>query len=174
LAAKLFVSSTTTDADLFLIVQLFDPAGEEVTFEGSTDPNTPVANGWLRASHRALDPLRTRPWQPYHPHDRSEPLEPGTVYEVDVEIVPTCIVVPVGYRLDLWVRGRDYEYRGQLDEYGQTFYYATRGTGGMTHEDPDDRPAEIFAGKVTLHVGPDHPSRLLVPVIPAKNDASRK
>jgi hypothetical protein len=174
LAAKLFVSSTTTDADLFLIVQLFDPAGEEVTFEGSTDPNTPIANGWLRASHRALDPLRTRPWQPFHPHDRSEPLEPGTVYEVEVEIVPTCIVVPAGYRLDLWVRGRDYEYRGQLDEYGQTFYYATRGTGGMTHEDPDDRPTEVFGGKVTLHVGPDHPSRLLVPVIPAKNDASRK
>ena len=174
LAARLFVSSTTTDADLFLIVQLFDPTGEEVTFEGSTDPNTPIANGWLRISHRALDPVRTRPWQPYHPHDRSEPLERGTVYEVEVEIVPTCIVVPAGYRLDLWVRGRDYEYRGQLDEYGQTFYYATRGTGGMTHEDPDDRPAEVFGGHVTLHVGPDHPSRLLVPVIPPKHDASRK
>ena len=43
---------------------MFDPDGIEVTFEGSTDPNTPIANGWLRASHRALDPERSRPWQP--------------------------------------------------------------------------------------------------------------
>ncbi|HET8740499.1 MAG TPA: CocE/NonD family hydrolase [Acidimicrobiia bacterium] len=168
LAAKLFVSSTTTDADLFLIVQLFDPAGNEVTFEGSTDPNTPIANGWLRASHRALDPERSKPWQPFHPHDEVEPLEPGQVYELDIEIVPTCIVVPAGYRLGLWVRGRDYEYRGPLDEYGQTFYYATRGTGGMTHDDPVHRPADVFGGRVTVHTGAQHPSHLLLPVIPAK------
>jgi predicted acyl esterase len=168
LAAKLFISSTTTDADLFLIVQLFDPAGNEVTFEGSTDPNTPIANGWLRASHRALDPDRSLPWRPFHPHDRAEPLEPGKIYELDIEIVPTCIVVPTGYRLDLWVRGRDYEYRGPLDEYGQTFYYATRGTGGMTHADPDARPEDVFGGAVTLHAGPEHPSHLLIPVIPPK------
>jgi predicted acyl esterase len=166
LAAKLFISSTTSDADLFLIVQVFDPDGIEVTFEGSTDPNTPIANGWLRASHRALDPDRSRPWQPFHPHDKADPLQPGAIYELDVEIVPTCIVVPPGYRLELWVRGRDYEFRGPLDDYGQTFYYATRGTGGMTHADPDDRPDAVFGGFVTVHVGPDHPSHLLLPVIP--------
>lgn len=169
LTATLFVSSSTTDADLFLIVRLFDPDGVEVTFEGSTDPNTPIANGWLRASHRALDPDRTRPWQPFHPHDREEPLEPGEVYRLDVEIVPTCIVVPEGYRLALWVRGKDYEYDGPLDDYGQTFYYATRGTGGMTHADPDDRPADTFGGTVTVHVGGDHPSRLTIPVIPPRS-----
>ena len=174
LAAKLFISSTTTDADLFLILQLFDPAGNEVTFEGSTDPNTPIANGWLRASHRALDPERSRPWQPFHPHDDPEPLQPGVIYEVDVEIVPTCIVVPAGYRLGLWVRGRDYEYRGPLDEYGQTFYYATRGTGGMTHADPDDRPEEIFGGTVTVHVGGEYPSHILLPVIPEKTTEDTK
>ena len=32
------------------------PTGKELTFMGSTDPNTPIANGWLRASHRRLDP----------------------------------------------------------------------------------------------------------------------
>jgi uncharacterized protein len=168
LAAKLFVSSSTSDADLFLVVRLFDPDGAEVTFEGSTDPNTPIANGWLRASHRALDPERSRPWQPFHPHDREEPLQPGEVYELDIEIVPTCIVVPPGYRLGLWVRGKDYEYTGPLDEYGQTFYYATRGTGGMTHTDPDDRPPDVFGGTVTIHLGPDRPSHLVVPVIPEK------
>jgi predicted acyl esterase len=167
MAAKLFVSSSTSDADLFLVVRLFDPEGDEVTFEGSTDPNTPIANGWLRASHRALDADRSKPWQPYHVHDRIEPLEPGQIYELNVEIVPSCIVVPPGYRLGLSVRGKDYEYGGKLDEYGETFYYATRGTGGMTHNDPDDRPRKIFGGSVTLHTGPRHPSHLLLPVIPS-------
>lgn len=170
LAARLFVSSSTADADLFLIVQLFDADGNEVTFEGSTDPNTPIANGWLRASHRAIDPDRSEPWQPFHPHDRIEALEPDEIYALDIEIVATCIVVPAGYRLGLWVRGRDYEYRGPLDEYGQTFYYATRGTGGMTHADPDNRPEHLFGGTVTVHVGPDHPSHLLIPVIPPKEE----
>jgi predicted acyl esterase len=165
-AARLWISSSTADADLFLILQLFDEEGKEVTFEGSTDPNTPIANGWLRASHRALDPSRSRPWQPFHPHDRSEPLQPGEIYPVDVEFVPTSIVVPPGYQLGLWVRGKDYEFTGDLDEYGQSFVYATRGTGGMTHNDPDDRPPEIFGGTVTVHCGPDHPSHVLLPVIP--------
>src|SRR5262249_13314013 len=51
LAAKLFISSSTTDADLSLVLRVFDPGGKELTFMGSTDPNTPIANGWLRASH---------------------------------------------------------------------------------------------------------------------------
>ena len=167
MAATLFVSSSTSDADIFLVVRLFDPDGDEVTFEGSTDPNTPIANGWLRASHRALDSDRSRPWQPYHSHDRAEPLEPGKIYELNVEIVPSCVVVPAGYRLGLWVRGKDYEYGGKLDEYGQTFYYATQGTGGMTHNDPDSRPSDVFGGTVTLHTGPKHPSHLLLPLIPS-------
>src|SRR6185312_16255631 len=72
--AKLFASSSTKDADLFLIVRVFDPAGKELTFMGSTDPNTPIANGWLRASHRRVDPAKSKPWRPWHPHDRVEPL----------------------------------------------------------------------------------------------------
>ena len=57
-AAKLFVSSDTTDADLFLVLRVFDPHGKEVTFIGSNDPRVPVGLGWLRASHRKLDPKR--------------------------------------------------------------------------------------------------------------------
>jgi hypothetical protein len=38
----------------------------------------------------------------------------------------------------------------------------------MTHSDPDDRPAEVFGGKVTVHVGPEHPSHVLLPIIPER------
>ncbi len=171
MAAKLFVSSSSEDADLFLIVRVFDPDGKELTFMGSTDPNTPIANGWLRASHRRLDSKRSKPYRPYHPHDCVELLTPGEVYECDVEIVSSCIVVPVGWRVALTVRGKDYEYEGKLNEFGKKFHYATRGTGGMTHNDSDDRPKEIFGGRVTLHAGGGRDAYLLLPIIPPKGGA---
>lgn len=166
MAAKLFVSSDTEDADLFLIVRVFDPDGHEVTFMGSTDPNTPIANGWLRVSHRKLDPDRSLPYRPYHPHDRVEALTPGVVYECDVEILASCLVIPAGWELALTVRGKDYEYDGEVGEFAKTFHYATRGTGGMTHNDRDDRPLDTFGGMVTLHAGDGREPYLLVPVIP--------
>lgn len=166
LAATIYVSSSTEDADLFLVLRLFGPDGEEVTFQGALDPNTPVAQGWLRASHRRLDPVRSLPYRPYHTHDRSEPLAPGEVVRCDVEIWPTCIVVPPGYRLALSVRGRDYEYAGELSPFAMSFHYANRGVGPFTHADPSDRPADRFGGQVTLHTGGEHPSSLLLPVVP--------
>ncbi|HEV7822639.1 MAG TPA: CocE/NonD family hydrolase [Burkholderiales bacterium] len=166
MAAKLFISSTTSDADLFVIVRVFDPAGRELTFMGSTDPNTPIANGWLRASHRRLDPQKSHPWRPYHPHDRAEPLTPGEIYECDVEIVTSCIVVPAGWRVAFTIRGKDYEYAGELADFAKKFHYGTRGTGGMTHNDPDSRPPSVFGGRVTLHAGGGRESYLLLPIIP--------
>ena len=82
-----------------------------------------------------------------------------------MEIVPSCIVVPAGWRVALTVRGKDYEYEGELGEFGKTFHYGTRGTGGMTHADPDSRPADVFGGTVTLYTGGGRESYLLVPII---------
>ncbi len=165
LAAKLWVSSATEDADLFLIVRLFDPGGEEVHFAGTVDPRTPIAQGWLRASHRGLDPSLSEAWRPYHPHDEIQPLEPGRPYEVDVEIWPTCIVVPAGYRLALTVQGKDYEHAGPgAPIWGGAF--EMRGSGVFVHDDARDRPEEVFGGEVTIHGGGDTPSHLLLPVIP--------
>src|SRR5690606_7201155 len=45
------VSSSTTDADVFVVVGLVDPEGKEVVFQGALDPHSPIAHGWLRASH---------------------------------------------------------------------------------------------------------------------------
>jgi predicted acyl esterase len=166
IAARLFISSSTIDADIFLVVRVFEPDGREVTFQGALDPNTPIANGWLRASHRKLDPGRTLPHRPYHTHDEVQPLIPGQVYAVDVEIWPTCIVVPAGWRVTLTVRGRDYEYGGELSEFAKTFGYAHRGVGPFRHDDPEARPADIFGGRVTVHTGGAWPSHLLLPIIP--------
>jgi predicted acyl esterase len=165
-AARLMVSSSTDDADLFLVLRVFDPQGEEVTFIGSNDPRTPIGSGWLRASHRKLDQSRCKPYRPYHAHDEVWPLTPGQPVELDVEIWPTCIVVPKGYRLALSVRGKDYEHQGPplvLDG----VKYSLTGVGPFLHDHPLDRPRDIFGGTTTIHFDSGHNPYVLLPIIPA-------
>ena len=167
-AARLFVSSETEDADLFLVLRVFSSEMREVTFQGSNDPHTPVGLGWLRASHRKLDPERTLPYRPYHPHDEKQPLKPGEVVDLDVEIWPTSLVVPKNYRIGLSVRGKDYVYPGfkqpPMPTSGRVYF----GVGPFRHDHKKDRPLNVFGKKVTLHMGPNRPAYLLLPVIPAK------
>ena len=164
-ALKLFVSSATADADLFIVLRIFDPAGKEVLFQGALDPKTPVGQGWLRASHRKLDRELALPYRPYHTHDEKQPLKPGEVVELDIEIWPTCIVVPQGYRIALSIRGRDYEHDEPAASLSN-MKHPMRGCGPFTHDDESDRPPHIFSGKVTLHF--ERQPYLLLPLIPPK------
>jgi predicted acyl esterase len=162
-ALKLFVSSSTSDADLFIVLRVFDPAGKEVVFQGALDPHTPVGQGWLRASHRKLDPELSKAYRPYHSHDEKQPLKPGEAVELDIEIWPTCIVVPPGHRVALTIRGKDYEYDGEAATLSN-MKHPMKGCGPFVHDDPTDRPSAVFAGKVTLHF--DRQPYLLLPIIP--------
>ena len=169
-AVKLTVSSSTSDADLFAVLRVFAPDGEEVVFQGALDPHTPIGQGWLRASHRKLDPELSTPYRPYHSHDESQPLTPGAPVEIEIEIWPTSIVVPAGYRIALSLRGRDYEHSGpgaRLSNMKNEF----RGCGPFLHDDPRDRPRDVFGGRTTLHLSPDRPGYLLLPIIPAQGGA---
>jgi uncharacterized protein len=170
LAAKLFVSSSTTDADLFLVFRVFTPDLREVTFMGAIDPHTPIAQGWLRASHRKLDPKISTPWRPYHAHDAKQPLVPGEAVELDIELWPTSIVVPRGHRIALSVRGRDYEWQKSTGARLSNFKNELRGCGPFLHDDARDRPRAIFGGRTSLHFGPGCAPYVLVPMIPAKEE----
>jgi predicted acyl esterase len=147
---RLWMASSTVDADVFVVLRAFAPDGEEVIFTGAHEP-TPVARGWLRASHRACDPLRSTPWRPFHAHMAAEQLSPGDIYPLDIEIWPTCLALPPGYRLALTLQGRD---------------FLVSGAGRIQHDDPDDRDPTIFGGRHTIHTGGGHASYLLLPVIP--------
>ena len=168
LAARLFVSSSTADADLFLVFRVFTPDLREVVFTGAIDPHTPVAQGWLRASHRKLDPDLSTPWRPYHAHDEAQPLAPRTVVPLDVELWPTSIVAPAGYRVALTVRGRDYEYARSTGARLSNFRNELRGCGPFLHDDPRDRPPAVFGGTTTLHSAPGREPYVLVPIIPRR------
>lgn len=167
-AAKLFVSSETEDADLFVILRVFTPDMKEVTFQGALDPHTPIAQGWLRASRRKLDQKLTLPYRPYHTHNEKQSLTPGKAYELEVEIWPTCIVVPAGYRIALTVRGKDYVFSGGIAPGFSAMYPEFTGVGPFRHNDSRDRPAEIFGGNVTLHMSPNQQAHVVLPLIPPR------
>lgn len=167
-ACKLFVSSESEDADLFLIVRLFTPDMREVTFQGALDPTSPIAHGWLRASHRKLDPELSLPYRPYHTHDEKQPLTPGEVYDLDIEVWPTCIVVPEGYRIGLTVRGKDYVTQNPIEYRLSNMRPAFTGVGPFLHDHPEDRPESIFGKNVTLHTGADRPAHIMLPIVPEK------
>jgi len=171
---KLFVSSSTGDADLFVVLRAFAPDLEELVFQGAIDPHTPIAQGWLRASHRKLDKKLSTPYRPYHTHDRKQPLKPGEVVELDIEIWPTSIVVPAGYRVGLTIRGKDYEYPGPSGGRLSNFKNELKGCGPFLHDDPRDRPLEIFGGITSLHFGRGRQPYLLLPIIPPKKSTSLK
>ena len=103
-----------------------------MTFKGANDPQAPVSQGWLRVSQRKLDPARSKPYRPFHPHDGEEKLAPGTVYEVDVEIWPTSIVFPKGYTMALTIGGKDFERAGATG--------MMKGSGIFMHDSAADRP----------------------------------
>jgi hypothetical protein len=102
--------------------------------------------GWLRASHRKLDPARSLPYRPFHTHDELQPLPLGEPTLLEVEIWPTSLTLEPGdtLRLDLRVDDTDLQ-------------------GPMAHADPDDRRP---ARGVAILVGGEHASHLLVPTIP--------
>ncbi len=166
-AVKLFLASSTIDADVFTTLRVFDPNGKEVDFQGALDPHTPIGQGWLRASHRKLDARLTTKYRPYHTHDEIQLLTKDEVIELDVEIWPTCIVIPAGCRIALTIQGKDFERAGESRQPG-SFVNPFRGSGPFTHTNPQDRPREIFDNVHTLFGGGARRSYLLLPVIPKK------
>jgi predicted acyl esterase len=173
-AVKLYVSSSTADADIFAVLRVFSPDLKEVTFQGAIDPHTPVGQGWLRASHRQLDKKLSKPYRPYHSHTKKQLLKPGEVAALDVEIWPTSIVVPAGHRIALTIRGKDYVYPGGSGGRLSNFKNELTGCGPFLHDDGRDRPPAIFGGVTGLHFGGATRPYLLLPVIPPRKSAKRQ
>ncbi len=143
-AAVLWVSSSTEDMDLFLTLRNIDADGNEILETGQQGTPVPVAKGWLRVSHRELDPDLSLPYRPYHAHKRRLPLAPGEIVKVEVEIWPTSMVFRKGHRIRLDVQPRD-------------------GVGSASYM---HYHADYNVGTNTVYAGGEMGSYLLLPVIP--------
>ena len=173
-ALKLFASSSTADADFFIVLRIFTADLKEIVFQGAIDPHTPVAQGWLRASHRKLDKTLSKPYRPYHTHDERQMLKKGEKVELDIELWPASIVAPAGYRIALSLRGKDYVYGGGSGGKLSNFKNELTGCGPFLHDDPRNRPKALFDGTTTLHFSGSKAPYLLLPVIPPKKSAPKR
>jgi predicted acyl esterase len=145
---NLWLESTALDTDLFVALRQFDEEGIELSGIGPRGGPVPVAIGWLKASHRELDPERTREDRPWHTHANPQPLPIGRPTFVSVEIWPTSMTLGVGHVLRLEIRGNDDHMIP------------------LSHNYPGSCPN----GRITVLSGPTHDSHLVIPVIPFDPD----
>jgi predicted acyl esterase len=148
---RLYMSAEgADDLDVFVGLQKLDRSGAVVHFPYYAQfEDGPVALGWLRASHRELDPARSTEYQPVLAHRQAAKIEPGTVVMLDIEIWPSSTRFEAGEGLRLIVQGSD------INKYPKTsapVYFR--------HEDTVNRGLHV------IHTGAGHGSYLLVPLIP--------
>jgi putative CocE/NonD family hydrolase len=141
----LWVSSTSSDMDIFATLRNIDPQGNDVFEVGQAGQPVPVTKGWLRASHRKLDPARSLTFRPFHAHDERRPLVPDVPVECHVEIWPTSMVFRKGHRIRLDIQPRD-----GVGSAPYTHYNAAYNVGAQN----------------AIHMGGAMPSRLILPLIP--------
>lgn len=117
---------TPTDIDLFVTLRHISPAGKEIFYTGTAGDPVPLVKGWLRVSMRKTNPdhYKHRPYLPWREYLSTDvqPVIPGEIYPVDVEIWPTNVVIEKGGKLVFEVSSGD-----------------TQGSGIFLHNDPTDR-----------------------------------
>ncbi len=140
---ELFASSSARDTDFFVKISDQFPQSPEDRGRGLNPFAEVVTRGWLRASHRAIDPAKSTEMEPFHPHDREEPIEPGRVYKFEISLEPMAYLFRAGHRLRLEIVNGDSPFTEQLWPH----YY---------------RPDKV--GRDTIHHDAEHPSALILPV----------
>ncbi len=133
---NLWLQSTSTDVDVQATVTEVRPDGQE----------TYVQRGWLRASHRKLDPKRSTALRPFQTHLRadSNPLVANTPTYMRLEVFPFAHAFRKGSRIRVWIDAPT----------GHTGFWAFQ---------PTPNP-----GTETVLHDAAHPSRLVVGVVPGE------
>jgi putative CocE/NonD family hydrolase len=106
---KLWVSTSEgDDLDLFVVLRKLDSTGSEIFFSGFNGyAHDGVAKGWLRASHRELDPTRSTHLRPWHSHTRIQKLRSGDIVPLEIEIWPSATLFEAGTTMQLTIQGHD-------------------------------------------------------------------
>lgn len=145
---KLFVELVgASDANLFVAVRKLASSGHPVVFEGAYGFGFDVVTkGWLRVALRRLDEARGEPHRPVLSCEHEEPLEPGRIAPVEIELLPSSTLFHRGEVLRLDIQGR---WLWPRNPFFGTF--------------PADY-APSAEGDVVLHLGGGHVAHLLVPL----------
>jgi predicted acyl esterase len=136
------------EMDLFVSVSKEGVDGNQLVPDWYPGLPSPGARGQQRVSLRALDPLRSTDLVPFHRHDRSEPLGPGEIVPVDIEIWPMTMRWHAGEKLRVEIGGHDLQVVAA-----------------------DVHPARSAHNRGThiIHTGGRYASHLLAPLLPAQD-----
>ena len=146
---RLWISAEQSDdMDIFVAIQKLDVKGHPVNFPYfATFEDGQVALGWLRASHRELDQVKSSPHQPVYKHERELPLPiDGTPVPLDIEILPSSTIFNPGETLRVVVQGTD------INKYKEGLF-------AVGHKELKNR------GKHIIYTGGAYNSHLLLPII---------
>jgi len=140
----LYASSTENDADFY--VRLVDQEPDGVQQRGVLPPKGRIlTRGWLKASHREKDPELTKSYRPYYTHKSPAPMNPGEIYQFEIEIWATSTIFKEGHRIRIDISNGD---------------CPTFDAGGHHYG--------LKVGRDTIYYDKNHPSHLILPLIPAE------
>jgi len=107
-------------------------------------PFVKVSQGWLRASHRAEDPVLTTDMRPFLSHQQADPIEPGKIYELRVDLLPMSFLVRRGERLRLEISN----WESAITEAPMTHWYGQKVGTDTYHHDAS------YPSRLRLHERP--------------------
>lgn len=143
-AISLVLYASSTENDQEFCVRLVDQAPDSEQNPQILPPMGRIlTRGWLKASHREKDEKLSTSYRPYYTHKNPTPIEPGKTYEYEIEIWPTSNVFKKGHRIRLDLACGD----SNAFDFGGHFY-------------------GIKFGKDTIYHDKEHPSHLILPVMP--------
>ena len=153
----LWLSSTATDTDLQIMLTEVRPDGMEQYLE----------RGWLRLSHRALDPARSTVVRPFHTDLASDaqPLVAGQPTYARVELMPFDHVFRAGSAIRLYIQAPT----GTTS--GDVFNYLTTPALNTVYHDAT-HPSELVLGIVPPGTGdgPDPSCTAIIMSEPCRKD----
>src|SRR5262245_11632472 len=160
IALTLYASIDQDDTNWIVVLKDVGPdvsvmSVREGERQASADlPEREITRGWLKASHRALDPARSKPWWPWHPLTREawRKVTPGAIEEYQIQILSTANLFRKSHRICLDITCVD----------------LPTGVAGATNA--EYVPYHICSSRTVVHnVYHDRtrPSHLLLPIVPS-------
>jgi putative CocE/NonD family hydrolase len=128
---ELYFKSTNIDAEFIVKLSEQMPQTESSQLEGRQPGFTVVSKGWLRASHREKDMAQSTVHRPVYTHNNPQPIVPGEIYKLEIEILPCAYMFKKDHRIRLEISNCDSPMTDSLFSHQYIWYKV--GTDTLLH-----------------------------------------